>query len=237
MGEGDDTQRVRAGVEFVISEEEMQALDYAGPRIVGATNFWLINAPVNPDWEPVAGGEPKIELYVWAVDPADAKRQAEDLYAAVRAEGGLPLQPDPRFVGVYMNVGADPLWLQHFDEAADMIEQRRYELAVVAAQIACEIEIENAVESVVDAASGSLARMAIDNLRSWSLIDRRAQKVFAMVVGKKPTEEPWWRDYRDHVARRNNIVHRGARVAENDARRSLGVAEELVDWVRALQGN
>ncbi len=233
MGEPDDCgQKIRAGVEFVIAEGDIPALDYSGPRVIGAANFILYAAPVNPDWEPIPGGEPKIELYVDAVDPADARQQAEDLYAKMRKEGGLPPQPEPRFVGVYMNAGADPLWLQHFDEASDMIEQQRYELAIVAAQIACEIEIKEAVETGVDAPEGSLARMAIDGPRSWSLIDKRAQKVFAAVIGETPTEEDWWRDYRDHVERRNNIVHRGARAAELDARRSLGVAEELVDWVQ-----
>jgi hypothetical protein len=230
--QGEHGEKIRAGVEFVISEEDMPALDYAGPRVVGASNFWLINAPVNPDWEPIPGGEPKIELYVAAADPADARKQAEDLYAAMRKEGGLPTQPEPRFVGVYMNAGADPPWLQHFDEAADMIEQRRYELAVIAAQIACEIEIRDAIESAVDAPEGSLARMAIDGPRSWSLIDKRAEKIFAAIFRKTPTEEKWWRDYKDHVERRNNIVHRGARAAELDARVSLGVAEDLVDWVQ-----
>jgi hypothetical protein len=91
--------KTRAGVEFAISEEDMPALDYAGPRIVGALNFWLINAPVNPDWEPVRGGEPKIELFVYATDPDDARKQAKALYAAMRKEGGLPPQPEPRFVG------------------------------------------------------------------------------------------------------------------------------------------
>jgi hypothetical protein len=116
-----------------------------------------------------------------------------------------------------------------------MIEQRRHELAVVTAQIACEIEIQDAIEAAVDAPEGSLARMAIDASPSWSLIDKRARKVFAAIFGKAPTGQAWWRDYTDHVKRRNNILHRGARVTEMDARRSLGVTEELVDWVQAVR--
>ncbi len=232
--EREGPHEVRAGVEFVISDDEIPAFDYAGPRIVGPLNFILYSAPVNSDWEPIPGGEPKVELYVDATDPDDARMQAERLYAAMRKEGGLPPQPEPRFVGVYINAGADPPWLQHFDEAADMIEQRRYELAVIAAQTACEVVIGEAIESAVDAPEGSLAQMAIDGARSWSLRDTRARKIFAATLGKTPTQEEWWRDYRDHLDRRNNIVHKGAKVSEASARRSLGVAEDLVDWVQRL---
>jgi hypothetical protein len=227
MSGGSPGKKTRASVEFVISEDEIPALDYAGPRVVGPLNFTVYLAPVNPDWEPIPGGEPKVELYVYATDPDDARQQAETLYASMRKEGGLKVEPEPRFVGVYMNAGTDPLWLQHFDEAGDLIQQRRYELAVVAAQIACEIEIKDAIDLAAEAPEGSLARMAIEGPRSWSLIDKRAQKVFVAVIGRTPTKEPWWSDYRDHVERRNNIVHRGAKVSETSARRSLEVAEAL----------
>jgi hypothetical protein len=56
--------------------------------------------------------------------------------------------------------------LQHFDEAADMVEQQRYELAIVTAQIACEVEIQAAIDEAADAPEGSLARMAIDARRA-----------------------------------------------------------------------
>ena len=126
--------------------------------------------------EPIPGGEPTIELFVDASDPTDAQKQAEGLYAELRREGGLSPEPEPRIVAVFMNTGTDPLWLQHLDESTDMIDQRRYELAVVAAQIACEIEIKDAIETAADAPEGSLARIAIDAPITWPLIDKRAPK-------------------------------------------------------------
>jgi hypothetical protein len=235
--QGSDGEKVRAGVEFVIERGEMPALDYAGPRVVGPSNFVLINAPVTPDWEPIPGGEPTIELYVDAIDPADAQHQAERLYAALRKEGALPPQPEPRIVGVFMDTESDPLWLQRFDEAAEMIEQQRYELAVVAAQIACETEVKAAVEAVADAPERSLARMAIDAPRSYSLIDRRARHVFVALLGQDPADECFWQDYRDHVERRNNVLHRGARVIRPDAVDSVKVAEVMVAWVQLRRPN
>jgi hypothetical protein len=236
MDERDDSGRkVRAGVEFVIEKGDMPALDYAGPRVVGPSNFVLVNPPVTPDWEPIPGGEPTIELYVEAADADDARRKAEEVYAELRREGGLSTRREPRIVGIYMDIGADPLWLQHFDEAADMIEQQRYEVAVVTAQIACEIEIKAAIEAAADAPEGSLARLAIDAPRSYSLIDRRAREVFVALLGGRPTEETFWEGYRDHVERRNNVLHRGARVVRADAVASVGAAEEMVAWAQRLR--
>lgn len=227
----------RAGVEFVIDEAELPGLDYAGPRIAGPANYILINAPITPDREPIPGGKPTLELYVDATDLDDAQRRAEAVYAEMRKEGGLPPQPKPRVVGLFDATGADPLWLQHFDEAADMLEQQRYELAIVTAQIACEIEVQTAIEEAADAPEGSLARMAIDAPRSYSLIDPRAREVFKALLGQTPTEREFWAEYHDHVKRRNNVVHRGARVTRPDAVASVNAAEEMVDWVQRIRRN
>lgn len=165
----------------------------------------------------------------------NAQRRAEVIYAEMRKEGGLSPLRQPRVVGLFDVTGDDPLWLQHFDEAADMIEQQRYELAIMTAQIACEIEIQDAIEKAADAPEGSLARMAIDAPRSYSLTDRRAREVFKTLLGQTPTEQGFWAGYRDHVERRNNVVHRGARVTRPEAVASVFVAEEMVDWVQRVR--
>lgn len=110
----------------------------------------------------------------------------------MRKEGGLPPQPKPRVVGLFDATGQDLLWLQHFDEAADMLEQQRHEMAIVTAQIACEIEIQAAIEEAADAPDDSLARMAINAPRSYSLIDRRAREVFKALLGQTPTDQDFW---------------------------------------------
>jgi hypothetical protein len=221
----------RAGVEFVIEEFDMPALDYAGPRVVGPDNYILINAPVNPNWEPIPGGEPSLEIYVEAANLDAAQAEAERLYKAMRKEGGLPPKA-PRVIGLFEIGTPVPLWLFFFDEANAMLEQQRYEAAVVAAQVACEIEIRAAVEQAADAPEGSLARMAIDTPSSYSLRDRRALTVFTTALGVSPTSQSFWATYLDHVARRNNVLHNGARVIRDDAIASVTAAEDMVDWVQ-----
>jgi HEPN domain-containing protein len=197
----------------------------------------LVNAPISPDWEPIPGGTPTLELYVDAADLGEAQQKAEAIYAKMRKEGGLSPQPKPRVVGLLDVTGKDPLWLQHFDEAADMLEQQRYELAIITAQIACETEIKAAIEEAADVPEGSLARMAIEVPRSYSLLDARAQKVFKALLDQTPSDQEFWSEYQDHVRRRNNIVHRGYRVTRPEAAASVNVAEEMVDWVQRIRGN
>lgn len=226
--------RRRTGVEFVIEESEMPGLDYAGPRVAGPDGYVLINAPVNPNGEPIPGGEPSLEIYVEAVDLDAVQREAERLYGLMRQEGGLPPKA-PRVIGLFGTDGRDPPWLFFFDEANAMLEQQRYEAAVVTAQVACEIEVRAAVEEAAQAPEGSLARMAIDAPRSYSLIDRRAREIFKVVLEVSPTSEPFWEGYRDHVGRRNNVLHAGARVTRDDAVASVSTAEDMVDWVQAAR--
>ncbi len=224
----------RFGVEFAIDESEMPALDYAGPRVAGPDGYILINAPVNPNWEPIPGGEPTIEITVEAPDLEAAQAKAEDVYREIRKVGGLPARPS-RVLGLFSDPGSDPPWLFFFDEAQEMLEQRRHEAAVVAAQVSCEIEIRAAIEDVVDAPEGSLARMAIEAPNSYSLLDRRARDIFEKVLGISPAFESFWQDYRDHVARRNNVLHNGARITREDAIASVRTAEEIVDWVQRVR--
>jgi hypothetical protein len=225
----------RAGVEFVIQEPEIPALDYAGPRIVGPDNYLLLKAPVNSEWEPIPGGEPTLEIYVDALDLDAAQEEAERLYAEMRVEGALPPQPKPRVIGLFMSFGEDAPWLRHFNEAQGMFAQKRYELAVITAQIACEVEVRAVIDEAADAPEESLARIAIDGPRTYSLIDRRAQAVLKAVIGRSPTSERFWTKYKDHVRRRNNIVHSGARVTRADAAESIEVAEDFVNWLHSVR--
>ena len=208
-------ERPIAVVEFAIFEDEIPAMDYAGPRVVGPGNYVLVQAPVNPDWQPVPGGEPTLELFVKASSADDARRQAERLYAEMRAESRL--QEAPRVIATYLRSGVEPVSMHFVDEAYEMLDQQRFEWTVVAAQVACEVEIRAAIEGAAAANPGSLARMAIEIPNSYSLIDRRASQVFEIVLGVKPTQAACWADYRLHVTLRNNIVHRGARATRRDA--------------------
>lgn len=232
--ERDQSTSRRAGVQFVISEPEMPAFNRAGPKVVGPSNFYVLAAPVNPDLEPIPGGNPSLGIYVEALDDDEAQAKAEELYAQMRTEGGLP-PAGPRVTGLFWGTDKHPLWRQHFDEAQDLLDQQRHEMAVVTAQVACEIEIRAAVVEVANAPAGSLAQIAIKSPRSYSLIDQRAQAIFKALLGQDPKQQPFWRDYQDHVARRNNVLHAGARVTREDARSSILAAEEMVAWVQSAR--
>ena len=220
-------------MEIAIAENEVPAMDYAGPRVVGPGKYLVLDAPRDPNWEPIPGGEPTLELYFDTDNLDEARSEAEGLYAQMREESRLEAQP-ARVLGSYFMTGDEPLAEHFVDEAFELLDQQRNELAVVAAQVACEVEIRSAIERVASAETGSLARIAIDAPSSYSLMDRRARRIFEVVLGAPPTEAPCWQKYAEHVRRRNNIVHRGAQVTHEDADTSVDVAIEMLRFVRGL---
>ena len=71
---------------------------------------------------------------------------------------------------------------------------------------------------------------------SFALQDRGSQRLLAE-AGHPVTALPWWRAYREHVERRHNVVHRGAKLSEEDARASVDVMWELVEFMRGVRAS
>jgi hypothetical protein len=195
----------------------------------------VYEAPRDPNWQPIPGGEPTLELHLDLESLDDARGEAERLYAAMREEARLPVTR-PRVLGTFKISGREPLSSQFMDEAHDMLDQKRYGWAIVAAQVACEIEVRAAIETTASADSGTLARLAIDFPNNYSLMDSRARDVFEVVLGTAPTQAPCWKAYQLHVRRRNNVVHHGARMSGEDATASIDVMYEMLEFVRHATG-
>jgi hypothetical protein len=65
-------------------------------------------------------------------------------------------------------------------------------------------------------------------------MDPIGQQVFEAALGERPTTFASWREYRDHVQRRNNIVHRGASATRADADTAIRIGEDIRDYVQRL---
>ncbi len=139
-------------VEFVIEDHERIPLDYAGVRVVGPHSYYVVRP-----WEEGTGPS-SINLEVNTDSVEEAKEQAIALYAQIRKEAGLSPDP-PRIATIAQVVGvpfpADRLVF----EAEDMYEQRRFGLAVVAAQVHCEMWIRAKIEEIANASGNALVQL------------------------------------------------------------------------------
>jgi hypothetical protein len=217
-------------VEFVIEDHERVPLDYAGVRVVGPHNYHVVQP-----WEE-GSGPSSFHLTVKADSSEQAREQAIPLYTQIRGEAGLPPVP-PRIATIGYVAGvpfpADRLVF----EASDMYAQRRFGLAVVAAQVHCEMWIRARVEEIAKASEHALVQLAPQMPRSWSLMDSSGLRIFEALTGTNPTSAPCWHSYKSHVARRNAFVHRGIEITKEEARESIDAAVAMVDFVSNIEGS
>jgi hypothetical protein len=104
---------------------------------------------------------------------------------------------------------------------------KRYELAVIRIQTACEMDTLATYNRLQCA-----GQQALKHLRfAPSLMDKQSRALLELVSGRRIQDEPWWEEYCTHVKRRNRIVHEGLEVDRNGAVASLEVALQLQRWL------
>lgn len=209
----------RKKVEFVIAEEETAALDWAALRIVGPRGYdigpGLMNADLNTT----------LHLDVIATEE-DARTVATEIYARIRELGRLPAAPDPQISLVALVAGVPVDADEHIFEAQRFRDEQRFELAVIEAQIHCEMQVRYFME-LVAANHSNVVLALVRNRRTWSLLDQPGQQLFTILLDRRPAEFPQWNEYRLHVNRRNDVAHRGVRVTRDDATASINVVVAL----------
>jgi hypothetical protein len=213
-------------VEIVIGHQERAAIEYAGMQAVGPHHFMVVR--------PAEGGvsPSTVHIDVPAGGAEDAMTQALATYATMRQLAQLQADPLPTVLTVARIAGVPHTWDRYIFEAEDMMDQRRFELAVVAAQIHVEMYTRHALDQVAKRAGTKLAEVALTLPRTWSLTDQVGATLFGALTGVMPSEAGCWEAYRTHVYRRNAVVHQGSGVTEALAEASVNAA---VDMVRFIQ--
>jgi hypothetical protein len=219
---------VPINVGFSIEHHEAAAIEYAATRVVGPRQHMVLFDPVSEDIS--------LELELEDANDLDvARAKAESLYKKIREVAGLPEAP-PALTGAYrFGVVEDPASV-FINEAEDMFEERRHELAVLAAQTACEVAARTAVERLVQGPSAQRVPLGSGYLNRWSLTDPASMMLFHAATGSRAWDEKWWSKYKAHVTRRNNVAHKGAGVTRDEARESLDIMWDFINYVRQAEG-
>lgn len=100
----------------------------------------------------------------------------------------------------------------------------RYELAVIVAQMACEVLSEQTLTPLL---KGGKAR-------NFNVHGTDTLKLYTKLTRDPIDNQTFWSDYGTHAVRRHEVVHRGRRVSSAEARESVSVATQFVDHVETV---
>ena len=128
------------------------------------------------------------------------------------------------------------------DAARGLQQAGHPNLALVVAQTACELAMEQALADLLSR-GGTPQPVADwidhDGLNTYSPKDERVQRLYRALSGtdlKSLGDPEWWRSYVEGAMKRNDVVHKALAVADEEATRFIEAANRLIDLLRAPQG-
>jgi hypothetical protein len=114
--------------------------------------------------------------------------------------------------------------------ASSLIAEDRYELrhelAVIVAQMACEVVVEQTLTPLLKGTKPP---------RTFSLEGGALSKYTLLTHDRSITKKPFWKPFVRYAKLRHKVVHRGARVGEADAHKALTMATQFVEHVEKVR--
>jgi hypothetical protein len=84
---------------------------------------------------------------------------------------------------------------------------------------------------------GGLRAIVTGEIRTYALGDDRSRLLWKELTRDDITQAPCWREYKQHVARRNNILHRGVGASRDEASASLAAVKQMIEHLDGLQAD
>jgi hypothetical protein len=107
-----------------------------------------------------------------------------------------------------------------------LIHEGRCDIAVIIAQMACEVLTEETLTPLLKGRKPSW---------NFNVGNPKVRKLYIKLTHDRIDTAPFWTKFGAHVTRRHKVVHRGHRVSPAEALESLSVATEFVDHVEKVQ--
>lgn len=110
-----------------------------------------------------------------------------------------------------------------------LIDDGQYGISVVVAHMACEVSVERAL-STAFASKGLqyLEDPVLDFLNGYNLGNDRNRKLYTALTSDSIEQQAFWPAFKESATRRNNIVHGGKVVGQEDAQSSYEAASEFI---------
>jgi hypothetical protein len=209
------------------SENGLLSSDHGSPTGQGVRSVSLIGGVVD-------GEEPAtITFELEAQDAQWARVLAQHRLGELRRRAGLDARRSPPLVVWVARLADEPeSSLRFLHQAKDSLDEERFEMAVVAAQIHLEVQVRVLVEMTAEALSSSLLAAVISGQHRWAPHERWLQPILEALFSIKMAACPAWADYIDsHVPRRNAVVHRGQEIDAESAKASLDTVSAFWLWL------
>jgi len=178
-------------------------------------------------------GEPCwVTIELLAASGREARIVAQHLVGLACEAAGLTPQELPVAWVAPLSPG-DASSHRFLGQARDMTEQELPELAIVAAQIHLEVQVETLMQRAVADDPSPVAAAAIRNRRTWSPHDRWVRPILEALLRVNMENFDRWHEYLEHVTRRNAVVHGGQEMTAEAARASINIVAALWLWLNA----
>lgn len=197
------------------SDEVMDAMH--PPEVVGLS--------IGPDvWDELDGPQ-RVTFLLYAKSGREAEALARLLAGRGQKKAGIPWKtlevawasprPDP-------SAGENML-----REAEYLLDEGKYGLAVVAADIHLETELRANLRRAADVASPAWVPLLIEIRGAMNIRSRQGQAMIRHLLDIEVTELPEWRAFTAHVTRRNAIVHEGQAIERREAAASVATIRSV----------
>jgi len=203
----------------------MAVIDAVGREVRGV-------ALARPEAEFDDGSE-TVTFDIDAPDARGARILAQHWLGEAHWISGLPVE-QARVIWVAPVLASPRRSHRFIDMARTLVEdEATVDLAVVAAQIHLELHVKALITSAVADDVSPLRRVLIDDDgHTWGPQHPMAKALLKALFGLEPAKDyPRWREYTDHLKRRNAISHRGQDVSRPDAEASIAVVDDLWLWL------
>jgi hypothetical protein len=209
-------------VKLRIEDKELNALSalWAPDFAHGARHVHFGGSPSGQESDP-----PSITFELQAADFGDAEERAQT--AVHRMRKAAKLLPGLAPIIWLAPIGEDRASSRFLDQAKDLIEEEMYELAVVAAQIHFEVQLR---ELLGQSIGSEPARWSERLMKDRGVAELRRDVSLATVellLGVDVTQLSEWKQFRDHIERRNDVVHRARQLKRPTQRNPLTLLDRF----------
>ncbi len=118
-----------------------------------------------------------------------------------------------------------------------LFDNGEYAVAVVVAHTACEVAVECIIsQSLAQSNISQIADPVHKLLNGYSLSNPKVRSLFDALTGRRVEvdKQNIWEEFRKSAIRRNRAVHAGVQPSRDEAKESLDVAREMVQYLVAL---
>lgn len=168
-----------------------------------------------------------LKLELLAPNAAAAKQRAEHLLLQARRAVGLR-DAIPSVAWVTPLTDSDSSSARFLEKAEELLEEEdEQDLAVVAAQIHLEVQVQTLLANAAEQHGPEWADVLLGTYGLGNLNNKRTHALIKALLGVDVKQAPEWEAYKRHRVLRNAIVHEGQDAEPDEARSSVAAIRSI----------